>query len=146
MLHKLFFAVSLCLAAHLSYAEQEYDGSKYDGYEPIEIDPEPNWSTTEYFCPLSIKTMKGEHKFKGYSAYSMYEDDGRWYHLKPMSRKNIQYNFMPPKEQAYIFCHYEGVSTEIIIHAKDATACGFTENPSRAVCWKTDPYAGEKQK
>jgi hypothetical protein len=69
----------------------------------------------------------------------MDEEGSVWYHLKPESRKNIQFRFMPPKEQAYIFCHYEGVSTEIIIHAKDAVACG-----SKGVCWTTDPYAGKK--
>jgi len=144
MLHKLFFAVPLCIAVHLCYAEQEYDGRKYDGYEPIEIDPEPNWSTAAYSCPLSIKTEKGEHKLRGFSGFCMFENDGNWYQLKPMPRKNIQFNFTPPKEQAYIFCQYDGVKTEIIIHAKDAVSCGFAEKPSRAVCWTTDPYADKK--
>lgn len=139
MPRKLFFAVPLCLAVHSGYTEQEYDGSKYDGYEAIEIDPEPNWNTVAYSCPLSIKTEKGEHKFRAFSAFYKFENNSVWYQLKPMPIKNIRFKFMPPKEQAYIFCHYEGVSTEIIIHAKNAVACGGT-----GVCWTTDPYAGKK--
>ncbi|MDR2925217.1 MAG: hypothetical protein LBU76_04615 [Azoarcus sp.] len=144
MLRKLFFAMPLCLAASVSYAEQEYDGSKYDGYEPIEIDPEPNWSTAAYSCPLSIKTMKGEHRFSHYSVYDVITTN--WALLKPMRVKHIPHRFGKGwNYNIYLVCEYKGSDTEVIIHAKDAIACGIRVEPLRAVCWTTDPYAnGEK--
>jgi hypothetical protein len=41
---------------------------------------------------------------------------------------------------SYIYCRYEKIDMEIIIHAKDAIACG-----GKGVCWTTDPYTGKKK-
>ncbi|MDR2925293.1 MAG: hypothetical protein LBU76_05015 [Azoarcus sp.] len=145
MLRKLVFAVPLCLIAYISHAEQEYDGSKYDGYEPIEIDPEPNWSTVAYSCPLSIKTTKGEHKFSHYSVYDVITTN--WALLKPLPATHILYSFgKGDNYNIYLVCEYKNSDIEVIIYAKDAVACGAASKPSQAVCWKSNPYANKKEK
>jgi hypothetical protein len=134
MLRKLLHFILICLATQIASAKEPGD------YDVIIEDPEPNWNAVAYKCPISIKTEMGENQLESYSAYSSILGD-IWGQLKPEARKNIQFNFTPPDEQAYVFCRYKGIDTEFIIHAKDAVACG--RNGS---CWKTDPYAGIKQK
>ena len=130
MLRKLLWLLPLCITTQVAFACDD----------KVVEDAEPNWSTAKYSCPLSIKTENEEHKFISYSAASGMNENGLWYILKPVSRKHIQHEFMLSKEQAYIFCRYGGLDTEIIIHAKDAIACG-----GKGVCWTTDPYAGKKK-
>jgi len=141
-MHKLLFAIQLCIAAHLCYAGQEYDGSKYDGYEPVEIDPEPNWSTAAYSCPLSIKTGKGEYKF---SWYRITHAGDPLAELRGAPRKYIPFRFQEG-EEIDLVCGYKGFDTGIILRLRGLTACGRMEKPAPlAVCWTTDPYT-KKQK
>jgi len=132
------------LVSHVAFAQQPVSPEPYDEYEQVIEDPEPNWETVEYSCPLSIKTRTGEHKFRGYRAFDYSTKYGTWARLKEEPAVNIHHRFDSKRWEPYIFCNYENTDTEIIIHAKDAIACGAGGKPWRAVCWTTDPYAGKK--
>jgi hypothetical protein len=67
MRYPLFFVLPLCLVVSIAFAQQPKPPELCDGCEEIEEDQEPNWDTATYSCPLSIKTAKGEFKFRGYS-------------------------------------------------------------------------------
>ena len=115
----------------------------FDGYEPIVVDPEPNWETAAYTCPLSIKTEKGEFKLLQYSIYDArnYAPRESWALQKPAPRKYLRYRSYDSRDHIHMVCEYEGIKAEFIIYAKDATACGGGGKPPRIACWTTDPYA-----
>ena len=135
MLLPLFFV------SHVALAKQPKLPEHPDGHEPIIKDREPNWEAAAYSCPLSIQIKTGEHKFSGYYAYLYFEESGSWSILRAEPQVNIHYRFSSPKQmQPYIFCQYEKTDMTIIIHAKDAIACG-----GNGVCWTSDPYTGKKK-
>ena len=146
MLYRLLLALPLCLAAQ-AFAQQTrpsvpYDGSKYDGYQPIVEDPEPNWDTAVYACPLSIKTSKGEFRF---SEYRLSDAGMPQAELRAEPMKYIQYHFNG-KDDFDLTCEYEGFNTRLVMpRLKGLTACGRNDKPSPYMaCWTTDPHAGKK--
>jgi len=93
---------SLLLVSHVAFAKQPKSPRHYDGYEPIVQDPEPNWESAAYVCPLSIKLKTGEYKFRNYYVYDYDTKDGRWYFLPPEPAVNIHYSRFENGEQLYI--------------------------------------------
>lgn len=143
MRYSLLFAV---LAAQIAFAQQPkstepYDGSKYDGYEAPFEDPEPNWSTAAYMCPLSIKTEKGEIKLSGYNMTWARQPIG-FIRAEPI--KYVSFKFQK-KDEIDVICTYDGFSPSIILQIKGVIACGTSDKPSlRVACWTSDPYAGSQ--
>ena len=106
----------------------------------VEIDPEPNWETAVYSCPMSVKTLKGEYSLSMFSVFDVKAND--WYELAPEQRKHVYYRHLE-NDDIYLVCKYGG-ETEILVRAKDAVACGGNGKPGHLVCWTTDPYATKK--
>jgi len=136
MLRKLLYAVPLCLATQMAFAEYDL------GVRPkIEKDPEPNWETAAYSCPLSIKTAKGEFNFSGARVLRAGNPLAE---LAPEPYEHIQFRFRSTKE-IDVVCEYEGFNTGFVMRLKGVTACGGNEKPFFVACWTTDPYAGKKK-
>ncbi|MDR2925218.1 MAG: hypothetical protein LBU76_04620 [Azoarcus sp.] len=143
MSRKLLYSVPLCLFTQLCFAEYYPPGVLPE----IVNDPEPNWETAKYTCPLSIKTTKGEHEFEQYFLYDVMGKT--WVQLTGERRKFVPYRFLENFKGVtfhhHLVCKYKGTDTEVAIYVKDAIACGSGGNPLRTVCWATDPYAGKKK-
>ncbi|MDR2093491.1 MAG: hypothetical protein LBP58_09315 [Azoarcus sp.] len=143
MFHKLLFALLLCLATQAAFAEKPEPPDPCDGCDEIVEDPEPNWDTATYACPLSIKTVKGEFVFSGYQVFHTGKPLAE---LRPAPRKYIPFTFFKARDMD-IVCWYKGFNTPLVMHLKSLTACGDNSHedaPMFAVCWTTDPYAGKK--
>ncbi|MDR1423031.1 MAG: hypothetical protein LBI92_00230 [Azoarcus sp.] len=139
MRYRLLFAVLLCLAIPMAFAQQP---KQYDGYQPIVEDQEPNWGTATYSCPLSIKTGNGEFSFSGFRL--SHAGDPRA-ELVAAPRKYIPYRF-DMTEEFDLTCEYEGFDTRLVMpRLKGLTACGRNDKPVPSMaCWTTDPYSGKK--
>ena len=132
MLRKLLCIVPLSLAMQLAFTE--CSDTK------IEQDPEPNWETAMYSCPVSIETTKGKHSLSRFGVAKIKNDVQ--YELAPEPRKHVYFRQLEPYN-VFLVCKY-GQEIEILVHAKDAVACGGNGEPGHLVCWTTDPYAGKK--
>jgi len=136
MLRELLYIVPLCLVMQTAFAEHD-PGL----HTEIVVDPEPNWETATYACPLSIKTTKGEFRFNGARVFHAGDPLAE---LRGAPKKYIPFRFQET-EEIDIACGYEGFNTTLIMQLTGLTACGGSDKPFlRMVCWTTDPYAGRK--
>ncbi|MDR2093490.1 MAG: hypothetical protein LBP58_09310 [Azoarcus sp.] len=142
MRYPLLFALPLCMAAQMAFAEKPVPPALCDGCDEIVEDPEPNWETTAYTCPLSIRTPKGEFKFSGYKVFGAGDPLAK---LRPAPRKYIHFTFSE-KDEMDIACWYKGFNTPLVMQRlRGLTACGINYTPPlHMACWTTDPYAGKK--
>ena len=141
MLQKLLFVEPFYLVSQVTFAQQPKPPEQYDGYEPIVEEPEPNWKTAAYSCPLSIKTVESEYKF---SWYKITWAGRPLTELRGAPRKYIPFKFQK-SDEVDLICGYEGFSTSIILRLEGLTACGSNDKqPLRVVCWTDDPYAEKK--
>jgi hypothetical protein len=134
-MRKLLFAMPLCFAVQVVFSEHN-PGADTE----ITSDPEPNWNSAAYTCPLSVKTVNGEFRYRGFQIFHTGRPLAQ---LAPAPRKHIFFTF-DRTEKIDMVCGYEGLENRLVIQAKGLTACGAGGEPLRAACWTTDPYAGKK--
>jgi hypothetical protein len=131
-MRKLLFAMPFCFAVQVAFSEHGLGADT-----EITSDPEPNWNTAVYSCPLSIETQKGVHTLLMFSVYNM--KNNNWYELAPEHRKYVYFRHLE-NDNIFLSCKYgQEKEMEILVRAKNTVACGGNGKPGHLVCWTTDP-------
>jgi hypothetical protein len=92
-----------------------------------------DFSAAKWACPSSIEARDVRYPLINAGVFDGPPEELA--QLTPIPGRFPQHVLLN-RENIYLVCEYEGYPNRIIVHAKEASYCGYSDAPFHAACWE----------